>query len=208
MTRKECRAMRTSLAVLCTIPCAALVVPDRPAARVDARDHAAIEAALDAGEPFIAAEALSARDCEAWTDALMMQLGDAPVRRQRRGEALEMPLGAFFEDALTSSHASPSFLFDEFLLDGDDDLRGAAVGPQRAGPQCTNVKPLARADVEHAGVVTCELCDPVDDANIDLVRKGRRDRPRPGGRDLLAAHHRDDLSRRRRCGCALRLRTQ
>ena len=126
--------MRTSrlAALCCTIPCAALVVPDRPAPRVDARDHAAIEAALDAGEPFIAAEALNARDCEAWTDALMMQLGDAPVRRQRRGEALEMPLGAFFEDALASSHASPSFLFDEFLLDGDDDLRGAAVGPQRA----------------------------------------------------------------------------
>ena len=79
--------MRTSrlAALCCGIPCAALVVPDRPAARVDARDHAAIEAALDAGEPFIAAEALSARDCEAWTDALMMQLGDTPVRRQRRG---------------------------------------------------------------------------------------------------------------------------
>ena len=59
--------MRTSrlAALCCGIPCAALVVPDRPAARVDARDHAAIAAALDAGEPFIAAEALSARDCEA-----------------------------------------------------------------------------------------------------------------------------------------------
>ena len=100
------------------------------AARIDARDAPAIRAALDGGQPFVAANALDGNACDAWTDELMRTLGDVPCTQQIAGEPVEAPLESFFYDALASTHAEPHFLFDEALLDGD--LRDAAIEPQRA----------------------------------------------------------------------------
>ena len=100
------------------------------AARIDAKDAPAIRAALDGGQPFVAAGALSPEACDAWTDELMRTLGDVPCTQQIAGEPLEAPLESFFYDALASSHEEPHFLFDEALLEGK--LRTAAIAPQRA----------------------------------------------------------------------------
>ena len=97
------------------------------AARVDAKDAPAIRAALDGGQPFVAAGALSPEACDAWTDELMRTLGDVPCTQQIAGEPFDAPLAEFFYDALASTHAEPHFLFDEALLDGD--LRDAAIAP-------------------------------------------------------------------------------
>merc|ERR1719327_24590 len=100
------------------------------AARIDAKDAPAIRAALDGGQPFVAAGALSPEACDAWTDELMRTLGDVPCTQQIAGEPFEAPLESFFYDALASTHAEPHFLFDEALLEGN--LRAAAIAPQRA----------------------------------------------------------------------------
>ena len=100
------------------------------AARIDAKDAPAIRAALDGGQPFVAANALDGNACDAWTDELMRTLGDVPCTQQIAGEPVDAPLAEFFYDALASTHAEPRFLFDEALLDGE--LRAAAIAPQRA----------------------------------------------------------------------------
>ena len=100
------------------------------AARIDARDAPAIRAALDGGQPFVAANALDGNACDAWTDELMRTLGDVPCTQQIAGEPFDAPLAEFFYDALASTHAEPHFLFDEALLEGN--LRAAAIAPQRA----------------------------------------------------------------------------
>ena len=100
------------------------------AARIDAKDAPAIRAALDGGQPFVAAGALSPEACDAWTGNLMEGFGEAIVTQQIAGEPVDAPLAEFFYDALASTHEEPHFLFDEALLDGD--LRDAAIAPQRA----------------------------------------------------------------------------
>jgi hypothetical protein len=101
------------------------------AARIDARDAPAIRAALDGGQPFVAAGALSHAACDAWTGDLLEGFGDAVVTTQIAGDAIDAPLEAFFYDALASTHEEPRFLFDEELLDGADGLRAAAIAAQR-----------------------------------------------------------------------------
>ena len=100
------------------------------AARIDAKDAPAIRAALDGGQPFVAANALDGNACDAWTDELMRTLGDVPCTQQIAGDPFEAPLESFFYDALASTHETPRFLFDEALLEGN--LRDAAIAPQRA----------------------------------------------------------------------------
>ena len=99
------------------------------AARIDAKDAPAIRAALDGGQPFVAANALdgNARGvdgrvrCGRSATCLARSRSRAtPSKRRSRSSST----------AAASSHAEPHFLFDEALLDGD--LRDAAIAPQRA----------------------------------------------------------------------------
>ena len=69
------------------------------AARIDAKDAPAIRAALDGGQPFVAAGALSPEACDAWTGDLMEGFGEAIVTQQIAGEPVDAPLAATGADA-------------------------------------------------------------------------------------------------------------